>query len=235
MKTHERLADLETRAGSSSQERGHNAGPGGRQPREEERKRFRDAMCTPGSLPVRLADNESGRSHVNPADAESDAASSAHSGLRSGSRKELQESVFTPQSTDVCRGAFGLLRTLRVNGGDPAPPEPSPVNLVTLVSQLSEQVSVLADGGRKVRIVMRDDVLPGVDVTISEEQGRWCIDFTASHTGSFIALADSGMQIVNEVSKRVDRDIHMQLRRAPRAMPEYEWLNDSSRHQGNPR
>lgn len=115
------------------------------------------------------------------------------------------------------RGAFGLFGSL-------TPPSPAHIepHLTTtsgvaesgasrLASEVADRILVSADDGREARVFIRDDVMPGVEVRITQEQGRWLVAFTISDGKSFEVLAQAGQKMADELTVKLKCEVEVQL------------------------
>jgi|GEM_PF-2258498 len=89
-----------------------------------------------------------------------------------------------------------------------------------IASEVAERILVSADGGREVRIAIREDVMPGVEVNVSQEQGRWIVDCTASEASSYELLERSGSQLAADVAARLRAGVEVRLTKGPAAASE---------------
>ncbi|MBS1196648.1 MAG: hypothetical protein H6R18_433 [Proteobacteria bacterium] len=85
-----------------------------------------------------------------------------------------------------------------------------------LASSLSEEVDRLmvadgSNGNRQVRMDLKDDLLPGVTVTIQENEGRLQVDFICSIESSRLKLSRALPELANTLAQRLQRDVLMRV------------------------
>ncbi|WP_129781703.1 hypothetical protein [Peristeroidobacter soli] len=133
---------------------------------------------------------------------------------------EVSASSTTARSSDAqtpnALGAFGLF-----GGMSRAPqfesetstslaPGRQPVTS-RLASEVADRILVSADADREARIFIREDVLPGVEVRITQEHGRWLVEFAISDARSFEILDHAGEQLAGELAERLRSDVEVRL------------------------
>jgi hypothetical protein len=109
------------------------------------------------------------------------------------------------------RGAFGLFGPARAQAQEMpgAPPERGPA--WQLADQVAERILVSAEGAREVRVVVRDDVLAGVELRITQQQGRWVIGFVVTDAASFAAIERSGQTFADQLAQRLRCGVDVRL------------------------
>ena len=113
-------------------------------------------------------------------------------------------------------GIFGLFGA----GGTPAA-APAPVATpesaaaartpAQLVAALAEAVQVGVDGTRTVRVQLAADLLPGVQFQVSQDAGRWVVDFDAAHAPSAELLEGAGEQMAAVLARRLGRGVEIRV------------------------
>jgi hypothetical protein len=83
--------------------------------------------------------------------------------------------------------------------------------LTVLADEIAERILVAEDGGNDARILIQEDILPGVEVRIRREQGRWIVTFSIADPDSFRLLEASGDQITAELAQRLRSEVEVQL------------------------
>ena len=100
-----------------------------------------------------------------------------------------------------------------------APAEPHSVSTERRAQVIEETVSrmLVADATRggpaEVRVHLRDDLLPGTEVRVSEQAGRLEVHFVATDAASITWLAAQAEAIAGEISRRLRRDVRVSVRR----------------------
>jgi hypothetical protein len=84
-------------------------------------------------------------------------------------------------------------------------------NTSRLASEVADRILVSADDDREARVFIRDEVMPGVEVRIAQEQGRWLVEFTISDSKSFEVLDQAGEKIANELAERLRSTVEVRL------------------------
>ncbi len=138
-----------------------------------------------------------------------------------------------PGDVPHARGAFGLFGRQRAAhaaaaltagaAGAPPPVLPAdhvdgvprdrgePANPWQVADEVAERILVSGDGGREACIVIRDDVLPGVEVRVSQEQGRWVVAFLVAEAASFELLERAGADIAQVLAGRLGSGVELRL------------------------
>ena len=131
----------------------------------------------------------------------------------------------TEAGSEVTASAIPLNRSpfdLFGPSGRTIPPEPPSLPTATpgagmpptsgsIIGAVAERILVSADATREVRISIRADLLPGVEVRVVQDQGRWVVDFAVTDAGSRKLLQDSGRQAVRELARRLKTGVEMRV------------------------
>lgn len=102
-----------------------------------------------------------------------------------------------------------------------AAPAPDPGQAATerRAQVIEETVSrmLVSDASRggtaEVRVRIRDDLLPGTEVRVSEQAGRLEVHFVATDPASVTWLAAQAESIAGEISRRLRRDVRVSVKR----------------------
>jgi hypothetical protein len=89
-----------------------------------------------------------------------------------------------------------------------------------IAEQVAERILVSADGGREVRVSIRDEVLPGVELRLTQEQGRWVACFVATDAASLELLARAGEWMAGQLARRLRCGVEIRLAKGPDAADE---------------
>ena len=77
--------------------------------------------------------------------------------------------------------------------------------------RLAERILVSAHDQHEARILVRDDVLPGVELSVRRAGGRWVVGFTVTDPESFALIEETGGLIASELAVRLDSAVEVQL------------------------
>lgn len=105
-----------------------------------------------------------------------------------------------------------------------------------LADEVADRILVSADDGREARVFVRDDVMPGVEIRITQDQGRWLVAFIIGDGKSFEVLERAGQKIADELATRLKCDVEVQLIAAesPDGKPRNSFLASSDNSTGAP-
>jgi hypothetical protein len=139
-------------------------------------------------------------------------------------------------------GAFGLFGSVM---HAPLPPMPPAQNTraddsaaanatARLADEVADRILISADDGREARIAVRNDVMPGVEVRITQEQGRWVVAFIVSDAGSFEVLENAGQTIADQLANRLRSGVEVKLIDAsePNGTPANTFFADPAQSDG---
>ena len=103
-----------------------------------------------------------------------------------------------------------------------------------LADEVADRILVSSDEGREARIAIRNDVMPGVEVRITQERGRWVVAFIVSDAGSLKVLQNAGQRIADELANRLESGIEVQLIDAsePSGTPANTFFADPAQSDG---
>ena len=119
-----------------------------------------------------------------------------------------------PDADPIANGIFGLfgaapaLAPPLAAAAEPAPAARTPAQLV---AALADAVQVGADGTRVVRVQLAAEVLPGVQFQVSQDAGRWVVDFDVSHAASAELLEGAGEQMAAVLARRLGRGVEIRV------------------------
>jgi hypothetical protein len=216
--------DIGAQANARADSHAAQSGNGGldEQPEEENVDRFRRALT---------AGNED---------------STSSSGSRQSDDAELsgeargQDRPRRSDATQVshARGVFGLFGGLNpvasVADDSSLPSDSAFGSAADLANEVADRIMVSADEGREARIFIRDDVMPGVEVRIAQEQGRWVVTFSIGDAFSFKVLEKAGQGIAEELAGRLSSSIEVNLVDAsdPSGVPAHTFFAEPTRNEG---
>jgi hypothetical protein len=153
-------------------------------------------------------------------------------------RAEAQHASHSSQAP----GAFGLFGSVM---HAPLPPMPALQNTpaddsaaanttARLAGEVADRILVSGDDGREARIAVRNDVMPGVEVRITQEQGRWVVAFIVSDAGSFKVLENAGQTIADQLANRLRSGVEVKLIDAsePNGTPANTFFADPAQSDG---
>lgn len=141
------------------------------------------------------------------------------------------------QQAPQASGAFGLFASVHFDM------QPSSVSSASdadhtalLINEVADRILVSADDGREARIHIRDDVMPGVEVRVAQQDGRWIVAFIISDASSFKVLEQAGQKIADELAERLQSAVEVQLIAAsePAATPANTFFAGVSPGNGDP-
>lgn len=150
--------------------------------------------------------------HGKGSDGEGGGGEDASGGNGQGSRRHLPADA--PDADPLANGIFGLF------GNAPAPAPPTPAvpepaaaarTPAQLVAALADAVQVGTDGTRVVRVQLAAEVLPGVQFQVSQDSGRWVVDFDVSHAASAELLEGAGQQMAAVLARRLGRGVEIRV------------------------
>ncbi len=78
-------------------------------------------------------------------------------------------------------------------------------------AEVAARILVSADAEREARVYIREDVLPGVELRIRQDQGRWVVTFLVADTTSFGMLSQAAGMIATELARRLRSSVEVQL------------------------
>ncbi|MEN4920214.1 hypothetical protein ABE485_16200 [Achromobacter spanius] len=137
------------------------------------------------------------------------------------------------QASDADRQAFEQAMSQGEADAPPAPPAASspfalfgagaPVAAAGAEGQSAALAQALSDtagqllvadgsqGRRQVRIELKDDVLPGVSVSVYEDEGRLVADFVCAHEGSRERLCAMAPDLAAQMAASLDRPTRVRV------------------------
>lgn len=118
---------------------------------------------------------------------------------------EAQDSQQPPLESPFA--LFGLARAVSIQLERSDPGE----RLATLANEIAERILVAEDGGNDACVVIQEEILPGVEVRIRREQGRWIVTFSISDPDSLQLLKTSGEKMTAELAQRLRGEVEVQL------------------------
>jgi type III secretion system needle length determinant len=105
----------------------------------------------------------------------------------------------------VLRGLFG---------GAPTPPPEPPAAAGRLLQEIAQRVLVSEPGGgagREIRIAVKEDVFPGLEIRIAEEGGRLRIQLVALPGADLALLQGQIASLAEHLGRRLKRDLEVEL------------------------
>jgi hypothetical protein len=132
-------------------------------------------------------------------------------------------------------GAFGLFGSIMQLSHITAPDDSAAASATAhLADEVADRILVSSDEGREARIAIRNDVMPGVEVRITQEQGRWVVAFIVGDAGSLKVLENAGPTIADELANRLESGIEVQLIDAsePSGTPANTFFADPAQSDG---
>ncbi|MNK22388.1 Flagellar hook-length control protein FliK [compost metagenome] len=86
-------------------------------------------------------------------------------------------------------------------------------SLAQALSETAEQLLVAdgSQGRRQVRVELKDDVLPGVSVSVYEEEGRTVADFTCANERSRERLCEMAPDLAAQLAESLDRPTRVRV------------------------
>ena len=234
--------DLAT-AGLAERQSEHSAGGGGREAAsEEDMMRFRQALQAPAPGEpaardaVASAEPEEGQAAEQVAPRQARGAF----GLFGRSRGDKGGQTAEAGVTGAGDGALAASAAAPLVPGSAgaAAEEGAADRARRLTEALAQRILIAADGGREARITLRADVMPGVELHLLQEQGRWVVRFDVTDATSFEQLARAGKWMADELARRLRSGIEIRMTdRAdaePNAEPACAFFADPPAAQGTP-
>jgi len=80
-----------------------------------------------------------------------------------------------------------------------------------IVAAVADRILVSTDSEHEVRISIRNDLLPGVELHLGEHEGRWCIEFVVQDASSMALLQSAAAQMAKQLAKRLKRPVELRL------------------------
>ena len=77
--------------------------------------------------------------------------------------------------------------------------------------EVAERILVSADDQQEVRVLIRDDVLPGVELRLRRADGRWVVGFTVTDAASFALIEQAGDRIAGDLASRLESGVEVRL------------------------
>jgi hypothetical protein len=77
--------------------------------------------------------------------------------------------------------------------------------------EVAERILVSADDQQEVRVLIRDDVLPGVELRMCRADGRWVVGFTVTDAASFALIEQAGDRIASDLATRLESGVEVRL------------------------
>ena len=127
-----------------------------------------------------------------------------------------------PASADggapVFPGIFGLFQAPQ-RDTPPAPAEAAtPTDRASeIVAAVAAAIQVSTDGAQAVRVQVSPEVLPGVAFTVTQDSGRWVVDFDVSDPASAGLLQAAGDRMSAELARRTGRGVELRVNPTSRA------------------
>ena len=128
-----------------------------------------------------------------------------------GSRRHAADEA--PATEEVPNGIFGLFAAAPPSASssiDATEANPAARTPAQLVAALADAVQVGADG-TCVRVQVAAELLPGVQFQVSQEAGRWVVDFDVSRVSSAELLEGAGEQMAALLSRRLGRGVEIRV------------------------
>ncbi|THF57266.1 hypothetical protein [Pseudothauera rhizosphaerae] len=193
---------------------------GGGQPgaaRDDDVARFRQALGRDGQQPA--AEGGTGQGGERPQEEEKSSPFGLFGRLSGGAQERADAAA---AGLPGFPSPF-LPGTSAAGAAEPAAPAaPLPRAAAEVVGAVAERILVSADGGQEIRVLIRNEVLPGVEVRIVQEQGRWVMDFAVGNAGSLALLQGAGARLAAELSRRLRREVEVRVGDPQRADEEGE-------------
>jgi hypothetical protein len=122
-------------------------------------------------------------------------------------QQAMQTPLDTSRQAPLPSGPFALF------AAQPATvPEPPPAMQSELLSDLMQnmvQQLMVSDGSqsfRRVRMELADDVMPGVVLTLAEEQGLLVAEFTCRQDSAYLRLSQPAQSLASQLASTLERD-----------------------------
>lgn len=104
-------------------------------------------------------------------------------------------------------GLFGVLLSPTQVATPAAAPEAAPAALtptLTAVAAVAERMLVAAAADApEVRVMVRADVMPGVEIRVAREAGQLLVEFSVSNSASLGVLQSAGDRMASELTRRL--------------------------------
>lgn len=106
---------------------------------------------------------------------------------------------------------FGTINELTTKAGDALQTQADPVmtELVNVINTGLQRLMVSdgSSGNRQVRMMLKEDVLPGVSVVIHEVAGRLQVDYVCSQEASRLRLNDAAPEQARVLAASLNREV----------------------------
>lgn len=79
------------------------------------------------------------------------------------------------------------------------------------LADMVERVLVSDDGEREVRVQISNEVLPGVELSIVQDGGRWVVHFVVGDAASLALLRRTGRTMVSELARRLRQAVEVRI------------------------
>jgi hypothetical protein len=115
-------------------------------------------------------------------------------------------------------GIFGLFQAPQQD----TPPAPAEAATTTdraneVIAAVAAAIQASTDGAQAVRVQVRPEVLPGVAFTVTQDSGRWVVDFDVSDPASAGLLQAAGDRMSAELARRTGRGVDLRVNPTARA------------------
>jgi hypothetical protein len=127
-----------------------------------------------------------------------------------GARERFEQALKAGGTAgEVAQGPSGLFSLFGSAAATPARGAQEHAALTSSVGTTVERLMVGdgRSGNKQVRIELKDDVLPGVSLTVQELDGRIQVDFFCSVEDSRMRLNEAASAQANELAQRLARDV----------------------------
>ncbi len=129
---------------------------------------------------------------------------------RQAFERALAAGTPTPEPKTPATAPFALFGAAPVPGTPAAAPAPSALS--DALAQCANQLLVAEEGGRReVRIELQDEVLPGVSLSVFEDEGRLVAAFTCANESSRERLVASAPALAAEMAASLSRATLVQV------------------------
>ena len=95
--------------------------------------------------------------------------------------------------------------------GEAPEADPSDGSAARFACEVAERILVSADDQQEVRVLIRDDVLPGVELRLRRADGRWVVGFTVTDAASFALIEQAGDRIAGDLASRLESGVEVRL------------------------
>jgi hypothetical protein len=158
---------------------------------EEQVDRFRQALTSGAADDVDSAGNPASGTPASPA--------------RNGARPRGAFDLFGPAGLQP-------VAALPSSTQDDTPEaDPSDGSAGRFACEVAERILVSADDQQEVRVLIRDDVLPGVELRLHRADGRWVVGFSVTDATSFALIEQAGDKIAGDLAARLESDVEVRL------------------------